>query len=57
MKINPGGKMKFNAILLILSTFLTGCDLFEEDCRTYCEDDVLHECSSGVMGGNELVSS
>ncbi|HNW83317.1 MAG TPA: hypothetical protein PKG52_10550 [bacterium] len=45
--------MKFNAILLILSTFLTGCDLFEEDCRTYCEDDVLHECSSGVMGGND----
>lgn len=50
--------MRFNAILLIsliLSILASGCDLFEEDCRTYCEDDVLHECSNdgGLMGGTD----
>lgn len=41
--------------VLILVVFLSGCELFEEECRTYCEDDVLHECTNdgGLMGGKD----
>ena len=45
-------------LVLILAVFLSGCELFEEECRTYCEDDVLHECTNdgGLMGGKDYWS-
>lgn len=39
--------------VLILALFLSGCELFQEKCETYCKNDVIHHCTNdgGLFGG------
>jgi hypothetical protein len=41
-------------LFLILALFLSGCELFQEKCETYCKNGVIHHCTNdgGLFGGN-----